>query len=311
MFPLIATIVTIVVLTGSTIYSTYQKTEKIKSTIQTSKSLMTAQKASTISNLKSPKLSDLVQNSLTDTQKVELNNLQQAVNTAVIKDNIQNPSCNDLAKTGYITLEQCNTIKNEKNDFATVNKGEMQLDNPTQSQIINNVVAFKQNVKNGNTITIKPYNKRYMSYKLTVVKKNKNKRIKKIKNIASSNNIVMIQNYAKATINKANSDQNSIKRKLQILSILSTQSNRIKQIKYHSIHKQQVKREKSNKPSRYQYTTYIPSKTFVNQYINHEQVDLSQTTSKDKTTAKNVNAVIINSPSQLNERINNFANIFH
>ena len=152
MFPLIATIVTIVVLTGSTIYSTYQKTEKIKSTIQTSKSLMTAQKASTISNLKSPKLSDLVQNSLTDTQKVELNNLQQAVNTAVIKDNIQNPSCNDLAKTGYITLEQCNTIKNEKNDFATVNKGEMQLDNPAQSQIINNVVAFKQNVKNGNKI---------------------------------------------------------------------------------------------------------------------------------------------------------------
>jgi len=287
---ILSTIIAAVMVTTA-FYTTYSKNEELKAKVETSKSLLTAQKASTISGLKTTKLSDLAQNNLTSEQKVLLNNFQRAVNTAVIKNNITNPTCDNLASTGYITKQNCLEVKNKQNDYAKINNGTMQIDNKAQSKIITNVIAFKSTQANPTTqaTTITPYTKRYMVHRFHIVKKDNNKANVEIENIAHQNNPNAIDKYAQIIIKKYDKSSKTTQ-KLNLINKLAMVSNRIKQIQDHKfvntkIDKKDTLPNTSNTVKKYVF--FAPTKTFVNTQIN-----------KNDTLPNNFNKVSLNTISQ-------------
>ena len=221
---LIAAGLSAVLLAGS-IVTIVEKDSKIKEHITKGKELQTAQKLSTIGDKEKIKLSNLIQNvDLSNRKKRLLNNFQKAVNVAVIKENIDNPTCNDLSKTGYITLKQCQEIKDEKNDYAEVNNDNIALTNKKLAKIVSAEEPFKEVSEDNETgeVMIKPINKISLDKKRKRIRRFIHMEKKERKILASIKDTNEIKEYAKAIKEKiTDPNNNNVYAKKRLLGLMA------------------------------------------------------------------------------------------
>ena len=202
---LVAVVLTVTAITG-TVVTTFQKDNKVKENITKSEELQTVQKLSVVNDRKI-KLSNLIQKTdLSLKQKEDLDNFQKAVNTAVIKNNINNPTCSDLVATGYISQTKCNTIKNRSNDYATVKKGALSLSDPKMIQIINAKDTFKNSTTSNGITQIQSYNKVFLQKQKNIVNKIAKRERKEANIIATTTDLKQIQEYAKNKMTSITND---------------------------------------------------------------------------------------------------------
>ena len=77
--------------------------------------------------------------------------LYHAMRYAVIKENIRKPTCGDLAKTGLITLKECNYIANKTGLYVDINDGVIKINSlPASQKNISEVKTFINTIRTMN-----------------------------------------------------------------------------------------------------------------------------------------------------------------
>ena len=120
-----------IIAASAIIYSinlTLQKTEESMQAVKEAKILLNVQQGMVLQSkytkniVEDPyhtdiKLSELA---IDETPKDSelLDKLQKATIQTVVNQHIENPTCNDLAKTNLITLQECNYIANKQQNYA-------------------------------------------------------------------------------------------------------------------------------------------------------------------------------------------------
>lgn len=205
MYPLIISTAVVSALAIGSYMTISSKNEELKNQILKAKELQTAQKLDTQNNKEKIKLSSLVEDTNLSSQKKEnLDNFQKAINVAVIDNNIDNPTCNDLVATGYITLSKCQEIKNSSNNYAKVQNGEIEVSNTNIIKIIKTQTGFTKETQNIQkaTTSIRPLNSKTLEFQRNKIKQVAKQNAYIQKNIATTNDTDLLQKIGKAIIEK-------------------------------------------------------------------------------------------------------------
>ena len=286
MYPLLVAIaITAAAITGSVV-STFKKDNKVKENITKSEELQTVQKLSVVSESKI-KLSNLIQKTdLSLKQKEDLDNFQKAIDKAVIEENINNPTCDDLVATGYISQTKCEIIKNGSNNYATVKKGQLSLSDPKMIQIINAKDAFKNSTTSNGITQIQSYNKVFLQKRKNIVNKIAKRERKEANIVATTTDLEQIKKYADNiknsidinTTDTINDSHEIINRKIRDLNKIANLARR----------KQQIQRNTTTGVNIPKYKNYATTNTTSDRSTNTTTGVINDDVNEIKTISQNI-----------------------
>jgi hypothetical protein len=174
-----------------TVYNYQKKIDEAVYTAKEAKALLNVQKKMNLSskykskkvvtspmNIDNVKLSELAIGESPKDRNL-LDKLQAATIEAVVEEHIDNPTCDDLAKTGKITKEECNYIAKKKQNYAQIQNGNIVIkDKGNKSKKIAKSLVALMGAKN-----IKKEDKQTIIQNVNLSLKQKTEEIKKSEKI--------------------------------------------------------------------------------------------------------------------------------
>lgn len=99
-------------------------------------SLGTANPIQNNANLQDVSQSNLIVDQISLDEQILINKLQNAVKTTIVDNNSTEPNCADLAATGLITAGECAQIKDKKQNYLSIENGEINISSAKINKIV-------------------------------------------------------------------------------------------------------------------------------------------------------------------------------